>query len=140
LGAEGSLQRRNEGSVSAVEERPFRAAKAGLNTGLLAVATRRISKPICIQDLCPMEKSNDQTVLEETPRYSPASCIGCDPKVVSGDLDPKNMSTSFVERQNLTLGKLCALLSRSKVSVGGTRFSFTYLGASGLRQGFLGTS
>ncbi len=40
---------------------------------------------------------------EETRRYSPAKCIGCDMKVVSGNPDPKHVSTSFVERQNLTL-------------------------------------
>lgn len=36
-------------------------------------------------------------------RYSPATCIGCDLKVVSGDPDPKHVSTSYVERQNLTM-------------------------------------
>ena len=36
-------------------------------------------------------------------RYSPATCIGCDMKVVSGDPDPRHVSTSFVERQNLTM-------------------------------------
>jgi IS1 family transposase len=36
-------------------------------------------------------------------RYSPAKCIGCDMKVVSGDPDPKHVSTSFVERQNLSM-------------------------------------
>lgn len=36
-------------------------------------------------------------------RYSPAKCIGCDMKVVSGDPDPKHISTSFVERQNLSM-------------------------------------
>jgi hypothetical protein len=36
-------------------------------------------------------------------RYSPAKCIGCDLKVVSGNPDPKHVSTSFVERQNLTM-------------------------------------
>src|SRR5438876_8283838 len=40
---------------------------------------------------------------EEARRYSPAKCIGCDMKVVSGDPDPKYVSTSFVERQNLTM-------------------------------------
>jgi IS1 family transposase len=40
---------------------------------------------------------------EESRRYSPARCIGCDIKVVSGDPDPKHVSTSFVERQNLTM-------------------------------------
>lgn len=36
-------------------------------------------------------------------RYSPAVCIGCDLKVVSGDPDPKHVSTNYVERQNLTM-------------------------------------
>jgi IS1 family transposase len=40
---------------------------------------------------------------EETRRYSPAQCIGCDMKEVSGDPDPKHVSTSFVERQNLSM-------------------------------------
>jgi IS1 family transposase len=36
-------------------------------------------------------------------RYSPAKCIGCDMKVVSGNPDPKHVSTSFVERRNLSM-------------------------------------
>jgi IS1 family transposase len=36
-------------------------------------------------------------------RYSPATCIGCDMKTVSGVPDPKHVSTSYVERQNLTM-------------------------------------
>jgi IS1 family transposase len=40
---------------------------------------------------------------EDHKRYSPATCIGCDMKVVSGDPDPKHVSTSFVERQNLSM-------------------------------------
>ncbi len=36
-------------------------------------------------------------------RYSPAQCIGADMKVVSGNPDPNHVSTSFVERQNLTM-------------------------------------
>jgi len=42
-------------------------------------------------------------VAENETRYSPARCIGCDMKVVSGDPDPKHVSTSFVERQNLSM-------------------------------------
>src|SRR5580704_19159074 len=42
---------------------------------------------------------------EEQRRYSPgpARCIGSDTKVVSGNPDPKHVSTSFVERQSLTM-------------------------------------
>lgn len=36
-------------------------------------------------------------------RYSPGTCIGCDMKTVSGNPDPKHVSTSFVERQNLSM-------------------------------------
>jgi IS1 family transposase len=39
---------------------------------------------------------------ENDTRYSPATCIGCDMKVVSGDPDPKHVSTS-VERHNLSM-------------------------------------
>jgi IS1 family transposase len=37
---------------------------------------------------------------ENETRYSPARCIGCQMKEVSGRPDPKHVSTSFVERQN----------------------------------------
>ncbi len=36
-------------------------------------------------------------------RYSPAACIGAEKIVVSGTPDIKHVSTSFVERQNLTM-------------------------------------
>jgi IS1 family transposase len=36
-------------------------------------------------------------------RYSPAVCIGCETKIVSGAPDPNHISTSYVERQNLTM-------------------------------------
>jgi IS1 family transposase len=41
--------------------------------------------------------------LEPEARYSPATCIGADMKVVSGNPDPAHVSTSYVERQNLTM-------------------------------------
>lgn len=42
-------------------------------------------------------------VAENETRYSPARCIGCDMKVVSDNPDPKRVSTSFVERQSLSM-------------------------------------
>ena len=36
-------------------------------------------------------------------RYSPAECIGCEKRRVVGDPDPKHVSTSYIERQNLTM-------------------------------------
>jgi IS1 family transposase len=36
-------------------------------------------------------------------RYSPALCLGCRVETVTGEPDPKHISTSYVERQNLTM-------------------------------------
>lgn len=36
-------------------------------------------------------------------RYSPAECIGCEKRSVTGTPDRKHVSTSYVERQNLTM-------------------------------------
>ena len=40
---------------------------------------------------------------EPEKRYSPARCTGVDIRVVQGDPDPEHISTSYVERQNLTM-------------------------------------
>lgn len=40
---------------------------------------------------------------ENETRYSPAKCIGCISHEVTGDPDPRHISTSYVERQNLTM-------------------------------------
>lgn len=40
---------------------------------------------------------------ESEKRYSPAQCIGCRKTRVQGDPDPAHISTSYVERQNLTM-------------------------------------
>ena len=40
---------------------------------------------------------------EPDTRYSPAACLGCVPTPVTGNPDPKHISTSYVERQNLTM-------------------------------------
>jgi IS1 family transposase len=36
-------------------------------------------------------------------RYSPAECIGCERKAIVGYPDPAHVSTSYIERQNLTM-------------------------------------
>jgi len=40
---------------------------------------------------------------ESEKRYSPAECIGCQTVGITGRPDPQHISTSFVERQNLTM-------------------------------------
>lgn len=41
--------------------------------------------------------------VEGEKRYSPAVCLGCERKPVTGTPDPKHISTSYVERQNLSV-------------------------------------
>jgi len=41
--------------------------------------------------------------VEGQKRYSPAECIGTQTNVIEGNPDPKHISTSYVERSNLTL-------------------------------------
>jgi len=45
---------------------------------------------------------NDSSKESET-RYSPAECIGCEMKAISGRPKVEHISTSYVERQNLTM-------------------------------------
>lgn len=40
---------------------------------------------------------------QEEVRYSPGECIGCERKRIVGNSDPKHISTSYIERQNLTM-------------------------------------
>lgn len=40
---------------------------------------------------------------ESEKRYSPADCLGADKTVIRGRPDPEHISTSYVERQNLTM-------------------------------------
>lgn len=37
------------------------------------------------------------------PTYSPAACTGIDVRIIAGDPDPDRISTSYVERRNLTM-------------------------------------
>jgi hypothetical protein len=52
--------------------------------------------------------------------YSPAECIGARKEPVMGRPDPKHISTSFAERQNLNMRMLCAT-TRASVLVRGVR-------------------
>ena len=40
---------------------------------------------------------------EAEKRYSPATCLGCERKTVTGNPDPDHVSTSYVERANLSM-------------------------------------
>lgn len=40
---------------------------------------------------------------QEETRYSPADCIGCERRAIAGNPDPAHISTSYSERQNLTM-------------------------------------
>ncbi|MGH2704713.1 MAG: IS1 family transposase [Actinomycetota bacterium] len=40
---------------------------------------------------------------QDEARYSPASCTGVEVRIVQGNPDPEHISTSYVERQNLTM-------------------------------------
>jgi IS1 family transposase len=40
---------------------------------------------------------------EERRKYSPPECVGCETKVITGNPDKKHVSTSYAERQNLTM-------------------------------------
>jgi IS1 family transposase len=53
-------------------------------------------------DFAQLQKLYAATPGGET-RYSPAECIGCQKHAVTGNPDEKHVSTSYVERQNLTM-------------------------------------
>jgi len=40
---------------------------------------------------------------QEETRYSPAVCVSAEAKTIMGNPDPKHISTSYIERQNLTM-------------------------------------
>ncbi len=54
-------------------------------------------------DYATLTKMYCQDKDEVTHRYSPSKVVGCQLAVVQGNPDPCHISTSFVERQNLTM-------------------------------------
>jgi IS1 family transposase len=55
----------------------------------------------CDVDYAMLVKTYEST--QDETRYSPAVCTACERKPVTGKPDPKHISTSFVERQNLSM-------------------------------------
>ena len=51
----------------------------------------------------PERKGRDCCPVQDQKRYSPAKCIGIEKNVIIGEPDPRHVSTSYVERQNLTM-------------------------------------
>lgn len=54
-------------------------------------------------DFAQLHKVYGQNTTNEDRRYSPAECIGTKKKVISGNPERKAISTSYIERQNLTM-------------------------------------
>jgi IS1 family transposase len=54
-------------------------------------------------DFAQLVKIYEADAAEGEKRYSPAVCIGCERTAVTGQPDPEHVSTSYVERSNLTV-------------------------------------
>ena len=54
-------------------------------------------------DYAMLIKIYGKSPLDSDTRYSPPECIGIETKIISGDPDGDHISTSFIERQNLTM-------------------------------------
>ncbi len=54
-------------------------------------------------DYAMLVKVYEATPTNDQRKYSPIECIGAEKKRVSGNPDKKHISTSFIERQNLTM-------------------------------------
>jgi IS1 family transposase len=55
----------------------------------------------CEVDYAMLVKTFEST--QEETRYSPAKCVSCESKVITGNPDVKHISTSYVERHNWTV-------------------------------------
>ncbi|HVA03059.1 MAG TPA: IS1 family transposase [Acidimicrobiales bacterium] len=54
-------------------------------------------------DFAMLHKMYGHDVHDDQTKYSPATCTGIDKRVITGDPNKKLISTSYVERQNLTM-------------------------------------
>jgi IS1 family transposase len=55
----------------------------------------------CDIDYAMLVKTYEST--QDETRYSPAKCTSCEAKTITGNPDPEHISTSYIERQNLTM-------------------------------------
>jgi IS1 family transposase len=54
-------------------------------------------------DYATLQKIYGRDAGDDEKRYSPAKCLGMEVRTISGDPDSEHISTSYVERQNLTM-------------------------------------
>ena len=54
-------------------------------------------------DYAQLVKIYGKSTKEDETRYSPAQCIGIETKIIAGDPDMDHVSTSYVERSNLSI-------------------------------------
>ncbi len=54
-------------------------------------------------DYAMLQKIHGADPKDDQCRYSPAVCAGIERRVITGDPDPALISTSYIERQNLTM-------------------------------------
>jgi IS1 family transposase len=54
-------------------------------------------------DFATLQKLYGRDSADDAKRYSPAKCLGLEVRTITGDPNQKHISTSYVERQNLTM-------------------------------------